>query len=92
LQFVSVFDRRERERKDRRERRGMRYKVVPQRSDEGMAASVPGLPGCHSQGDTEAEALENIRSAIQEYLAVVEQQTQGCEVREVEVGRMACGK
>lgn len=63
----------------------MRYKVVLQRSDEGIAASVPGLPGCHSQGDTETEALENIRSAIQEYLAVVEQQTEGAEVREVEV-------
>jgi predicted RNase H-like HicB family nuclease len=63
----------------------MRYKVVLQRSEEGVAASVPGLPGCHSQGDTEAEALENIRSAIQEYLAVVEEQTKGSEVREVEV-------
>jgi len=63
----------------------MRYKVVLQRSEEGVSASVPGLPGCHSQGDTEGEALENVRSAIQEYLAVVEQQTEGSEVREVEV-------
>jgi predicted RNase H-like HicB family nuclease len=63
----------------------MRYKVILQRSDEGVAASVPGLPGCHSQGDTEAEALDNIRSAIEEYLAVVEEQTKGSEVREVEV-------
>jgi predicted RNase H-like HicB family nuclease len=64
----------------------MKYKVVLQSSEEGVAASVPGLPGCWSQGQTEAEALENIRSAIQEYLAVVEQQTQGADVREVEVG------
>jgi predicted RNase H-like HicB family nuclease len=63
----------------------MKYKVVLQRSDEGVAASVPGLPGCWSQGQTEAEALENIRSAIQEYLAVVAEQTQGAEVREVDV-------
>lgn len=63
----------------------MRYKVVLQRSEEGVAASVPGLPGCWSQGATETEALENIRSAIQEYLAVVDEQTQGAEVREVEV-------
>jgi predicted RNase H-like HicB family nuclease len=63
----------------------MKYKVILQRSEEGVAASVPGLPGCHSQGETEAEALENVRSAIQEYLAVVEEQTQGSEVREVEV-------
>jgi predicted RNase H-like HicB family nuclease len=63
----------------------MKYKVVLQRSDEGVAASVPGLPGCWSQGETEAEALANIRSAIEEYLAVVADQTRGADVREVEV-------
>jgi predicted RNase H-like HicB family nuclease len=63
----------------------MKYKVVLQRSEEGIAASVPGLPGCLSQGQTEGEALDNIRSAIQEYLAVVSEQTQGADVREVEV-------
>ena len=63
----------------------MKYKVVLQRSDEGVAASVPGLPGCWSQGQTEAEALENIRVAIQEYIAVVAEQTQGADVREVDV-------
>ena len=63
----------------------MKYKVVLQASDEGIAASVPGLPGCWSQGGTEAEALENIRTAIQEYLAVVDEQTRDAEVREVEV-------
>jgi predicted RNase H-like HicB family nuclease len=63
----------------------MKYKVVLQRSEEGVAASVPGLPGCWSEGQTEDEALENIRSAIEEYLTVVAEQTQGAEVREVEV-------
>jgi predicted RNase H-like HicB family nuclease len=63
----------------------MKYKVVLQRSKEGVAASVPGLPGCHSQGETEEVALANIRSAIQEYLAVVADQIQGAEIREVEV-------
>jgi len=63
----------------------MRYKVVLERSDEGISAHVPGLPGCWSQGDTEQEALESIRCAIEEYLAVVDEQTRGAEVREVEV-------
>jgi predicted RNase H-like HicB family nuclease len=63
----------------------MRYKVVLVRSDEGVAVSVPGLPGCWSQGATDQEALENIRSAIHEYLDVVAEQTRGAEVREVEV-------
>ncbi|GMV60564.1 MAG: hypothetical protein AMXMBFR72_36500 [Betaproteobacteria bacterium] len=50
----------------------MRYRVVLHRSEEGIAASVPGLPGCWSQGDTEEEALANIKQAIEDYLAVVE--------------------
>jgi len=30
------------------------------------------LPGCWSQGETEEEALENIKDAIQAYLETVE--------------------
>ena len=63
----------------------MKYKVVLQRSDKGVAASVPGLPGCWSQGENEAEALEDIRAAVQEYVAVVAEQTKGADVREIEV-------
>lgn len=63
----------------------MRYRVVLQQSDEGYSVSCPGLPGCWSQGTTEAEALENIRTAIEEYLAVVEELTRDADVREVEV-------
>ncbi len=63
----------------------MQYKVALHRSAEGIAASVPGLPGCWSQGATEAEAIENIRVAISEYLSVVEEQLLGEDVRVVEV-------
>jgi predicted RNase H-like HicB family nuclease len=63
----------------------MQYKVALHRSEEGIAASVPGLPGCWSQGATEAEALENIRTAIVEYLAVVDEQLRGEDVRVVEI-------
>lgn len=45
----------------------MKYTVVLHPSEEGYAVSVPGLPGCWSQGQTEAEALENIQEAIREY-------------------------
>jgi predicted RNase H-like HicB family nuclease len=65
----------------------MTYSVVLERSEEGVAASVPGLPGCWSQGETEAEALENIRVAITEYLDAVAELTRGAEVHEVEVSR-----
>jgi predicted RNase H-like HicB family nuclease len=63
----------------------MQYKVALHHSDEGFAASVPGLPGCWSQGATEAEALDNIRIAIVEYLSVVDEQLRGEDVRVVEV-------
>jgi predicted RNase H-like HicB family nuclease len=66
----------------------MRYKIVLQKSEEGYSVSCPGLPGCWSQGTTEAEALENIQEAIREYLAAVEdllQETPDAEVRAVDV-------
>ena len=63
----------------------MRYKVAIHKSDDGFAASVPGLPGCWSQGATEAEALENIRIAISEYLSVIDEQLAGEDVRVVEI-------
>lgn len=63
----------------------MRYEVRLQRSEEGYSVSVPGLPGCWSQGETEAEALENVRSAIEEYLVARADLLVGAEVREVEV-------
>lgn len=64
----------------------MKYKVVLEESEEGFAASVPGLPGCHSQGATEQEALDNIADAIREYLDVVSELVRdNGRVREVEV-------
>jgi predicted RNase H-like HicB family nuclease len=63
----------------------VKYKIALHQSEEGVSVSVPGLPGCWSQGKTEAEALENIRDAIREYLAVVDEQLAGADVREVEV-------
>ncbi|HMO64837.1 MAG TPA: type II toxin-antitoxin system HicB family antitoxin [Verrucomicrobiota bacterium] len=62
-----------------------KYPVVLIRSNEGYAVGCPALPGCWSQGATEAEALENIREAIREYLAAVRESLAGSEVREVEV-------
>jgi len=63
----------------------MKYQVSLFHSDEGYSVSVPGLPGCCSQGATEQEALENIADAIREYLEVRAELLEGSEVREVEV-------
>ncbi len=46
--------------------------LVPE-DEGGFSVLCPSLPGCVSQGETEAEALENIASAIAEYLEVREE-------------------
>lgn len=63
----------------------MKYKIALRHSDEGFSVSVPGLPGCWSQGATEEEALENIRDAIREYLAAAGELGQGAVIREIDV-------
>jgi len=64
----------------------VRYKVNVKKTDEGYAVWCPGLPGCWSQGETEEEALENIKDAIQAYLQTVEELSESKESRYVEVG------
>jgi len=63
----------------------MRYKIALRESEEGFSVSVPGLPGCWSQGESEEEALRNIQDAIKEYLAAVDELLQDATVREVDV-------
>ena len=46
----------------------MEYRVVIIESEEGFSVSCPELRGCHSQGDTREEAVENIKIAIKEWL------------------------
>lgn len=44
--------------------------VVPLSSEEGggFLASVPDLPGCMSDGETPAEAIDNVIDAIAEWI------------------------
>jgi len=43
----------------------MEFTVILEEDEKGyVVASCPSLPGCHTQGKTEAEALVNIREAI----------------------------
>jgi predicted RNase H-like HicB family nuclease len=63
----------------------MRYKIALLETDEGFSVSVPGLPGCWSQGATEEEALENIQDAIRGYLATRDALLEGAIVREIEI-------
>ena len=61
------------------------YPVILKKSEEGYAVGCPALPGCWSQGETEEEALENIRIAIRESLEVLQDNLRGEDVRSVTV-------
>jgi len=54
----------------------MTYRVNIKKTDEGYSVWCPSLPGCWSEGKSEPQALENIKDAIGEYLAAVEELSQ----------------
>jgi antitoxin HicB len=62
----------------------MLFKVIlrPDPEDGGFNVSCPALPGCHSQGDTEEDAMENIKDAIAGCLEVLNQRAQVRDVTE----------
>jgi len=62
----------------------MRYPVVVHKSEYGYDVHCPILPGCHSQGDTLEEALQNIKDAIVTYLEMISEEAKG-SIYEVEV-------
>ncbi len=47
----------------------MKFDIVLEKQKEGgYTVYVPSLPGCISQGETEKEAITNIREAIEMYI------------------------
>ncbi|KPK77752.1 MAG: hypothetical protein AMJ89_01880 [candidate division Zixibacteria bacterium SM23_73] len=45
------------------------YTIILEREEDGgYHAFCPALPGCHTQGDTYDEAMENIKDAIRLYI------------------------
>ena len=45
------------------------YTIILEREEDGgYHAFCPALPGCHTQGDTYDEAMENIKDAIKLYI------------------------
>ena len=67
----------------------MKYLVIIHKSKYGYDIHAPALPGCHSQGATEKEALKNIQDAILTYLEMEKDELKGAEAREIEVA-FAC--
>ena len=54
----------------------MRQVVVYHGEDNYWVVECPSLPGCISQGNNRAEALENIKYAIEAYNAALEEDDQ----------------
>lgn len=68
----------------------MKFAVTLEQDEDGyIVVSCPALPGCHSQGRTEDEAVSNIREAIRGYIASMRRHNEPVpsisEVREIEV-------
>ncbi len=65
----------------------MEYPIVIEKDPEagGYVVFCPTLKGCVSQGETEEEALENIKDAIKTYLESVEDLKRLKKLRTVEV-------
>ena len=50
----------------------MKFKVLlEQDEDKWWVVTVPSLPGCISQGKTKAQALKNVREAIELHLSAL---------------------
>ncbi len=63
----------------------MKYPVVLNKTEYGFDVHCPVFPGCHSQGDTMEEAMDNIKDAIRTYLKMISEETKDAKVYEVEV-------
>jgi predicted RNase H-like HicB family nuclease len=47
----------------------VKFRILVEQDEDGVfVATVPSLPGCISQGATRAEALTNVREAIEGYV------------------------
>ena len=51
----------------------MRQIILYPGEDDYWVAECPSLPGCVSQGRSREEAIQNIREAIQGYIAALEE-------------------
>ena len=52
----------------------MVYRIVIEKGEDlGYVAHCPAIPGCHSQGNTMDEAIENIKDAIRGCLSALDE-------------------
>ena len=63
----------------------MEFLIKIHESEYGFNISCPTLKGCHSQGETKEEAIENIKDAIHNYLEVLSEINKGEKLEKIEV-------
>ena len=69
----------------------MKFHVILEPAEEGgYNVNVPALDGCYTQGNTEEEALKNVKEAITCYLEGIQKLDEikskpGISLREVEI-------
>jgi predicted RNase H-like HicB family nuclease len=51
----------------------MRQAIIYPGEDDYWVAECPSLPGCISQGETKEQAIQNIREAVDAYIAALEE-------------------
>ena len=61
------------------------FRIQLLETEEGWSVSCSDLLGCHSQGDSREEALENIREAIKLWLEVEAEESGIRHVEHLEV-------
>ncbi len=62
----------------------MKVNIVIEKDQSGYYAFCPELKGCHSQGDTLEEVLENIKEAVELYLETLTlEERQYCLSKEI---------
>ncbi|MEM2998389.1 MAG: type II toxin-antitoxin system HicB family antitoxin [Thermoproteota archaeon] len=60
--------------------------VIMEDEAGGYVAFVPALPGCHTQGDTLEELIENTKEAIELYLETLTEEEKGELLRQRVIG------
>lgn len=62
----------------------MTYRIIIEKGEDfGYVAHCPAIPGCHSQGKTLEETIENIKDAIQGCLSVLGDQIMSTKTEEI---------
>ena len=59
--------------------------IIEKGEDFGYGGNCPAIPGCHSEGNTIEEAIENIKDAIKGCLSVLDEEV---SVSAKEIGAM----